>query len=167
MVKAENTGHVTTPGEEDMYRDYRYEECGLDDVIVRGMRVVVDDAGEEVYSVPNILGLHKVIAHCIITRSHGISPDELRFLRTEMGLTQAELAQVVKKDHQTIGRWERGEKPIDPNAELVIRAVAAERLGINPNVAIEELAKRCIPSAEFKTIEIDGRNPADYKAIAA
>lgn len=92
-----------------MYRDYRYTECGLDNVIVHEMNVIVDDAGDEVYCVPNIMLLHKVIAHCIITRSHGIRPEELRFLRTEIGLTQAELAQIVKKDHQTIGRWERGE----------------------------------------------------------
>lgn len=150
-----------------MITEYRYTECGLDNVIIHGMDVLIDDAGDEVYCIPNILGLHKVIAHCIITRAHGIKPEELRFLRTEMGLTQAELAELVKKDHQTIGRWERGEKPIDQNAECVIRAVAAERLGINTEMTCEELARRCIPSAEFTAIVIDGRNPTDYRPLAA
>jgi DNA-binding transcriptional regulator YiaG len=150
-----------------MANEYRYEECGLDNVVIHGMEIVVDDAGDEVYSIPNVMGLHHVIAHCIITADHGISPDELRFLRTEMGLTQAELAQLVKKDHQTIGRWERGEKPIDPNAEVVIRVIAAEKLEIDKGVSMEELARRCIPSAEFKTIAIDGSNPENYRLLAA
>lgn len=150
-----------------MQVDYRYDECGLDNVIIHGMRIIVDDAGEEVYSIPNILGLHRVIAHCIITRKHGISPQELRFLRTEMGLTQAELAHLVKKDHQTVGRWERGEKAIDQNAEFVIRMVAAERLEIDPRIQMEELVNSCIPSAEFEKIEIDGSDPAEYRPIAA
>jgi transcriptional regulator with XRE-family HTH domain len=150
-----------------MLIDYRYDECGLENVIIRGMEVRTDDSGEEVYSIPNIVGLHKVIAHCVITRAHGILPDELRFLRTEMGLTQAELAQIVKKDQQTIGRWERGEKPVDPNAEMVIRIIAAEKLGINPEMPMEAIAASCIPSAKFKAIEIDGSDPDQYRPIAA
>jgi DNA-binding transcriptional regulator YiaG len=150
-----------------MGKEYRYTECGLENVIIHGMNIVIDDAGEEVYCIPNILGLHKVIAHCIITRTHGIKPEELRFLRTEIGLTQAELAELVKKDHQTIGRWERGERPIDQNAEYVIRTIAAERLSIDPKMTCEELARRCIPTAAFEAIEIDGTNPEHYRPLAA
>lgn len=146
---------------------YRYTECGLDNVIIHGMKVIVDDAGDEVYGIPNIVGLHKVIAHCIIARSHGISPKELRFLRTEMGMTQAELAQIVKKDHQTIGRWERGDCPIDPNAEFVIRMVAAEKLNIDPRLSREEIIRRCVPTARFEAIEIDGTDPKKYRPLAA
>jgi DNA-binding transcriptional regulator YiaG len=146
--------------------DYRYTECGLDNVMISGMNILVDDAGDEVYCIKNVTGLHKVIAHAIIARPHGITPDELRFLRTEMGLTQAELAQIVKKDGQTIGRWERGEKPIDENAEVVIRMVAAEKLGIDPQMTVEEMAARCIPSATFEIIEIDGSNPGNYRLAA-
>ena len=147
--------------------DYRYTECGLDNVMIRGMNTLVDDAGEEVYGIENITGLHKAIAHCIVTRSHGINPDELRFLRTEMGLSQAELAQVVKKDHQTIGRWERGEKPIDQNAEFLIRMYAAQKLDIDPALTVEEMAARCIPSAILEVIEIDGSDPDNYQPLAA
>src|SRR5271166_3861745 len=125
--------------------DYNYAECGLDNVIIKNMSCVIDDAGEEVYEIPNILGLHKVIAACIVRHPHGISPKELRFLRTEMGMTQGELAEIVKKDHQTVGRWERGEKPIDQNAEALIRLLAAERLALPRTETIEELARRCVP----------------------
>lgn len=150
-----------------MNEGYNYTECGLDNVVIRGMQVPVDDAGEEVYSIRNILGLHRVIAHSIITSDHGILPKELRFLRTEIGLTQSELAQTVQKDHQTVGRWERGEVPIDGNAELVIRMLAAEKLGIDLNMSIEDIAKNCLPSAKFRVIAIDGSDPSHYRSLAA
>jgi len=145
--------------------DYQYTECGLDNVMIENMQVVVDDTGEEVYEIANILGLHKVIAACIIRHPHGISPKELRFLRTEMGMTQAELAEIVKKDHQTVGRWERGEKPIDQNAELLIRLLAAERLELPQHDTIEELAGRCVPAAEMQIITIDGGDPRNYRPV--
>lgn len=146
---------------------YHYVECGLDNVMIENMAPCVDDAGEEVYFIPNILGLHKVITHGIITHAVGMSPTELRFLRTEMGMTQAELARVVKKDHQTVGRWERGETPLDQNAEAVIRAIAAQRLGIDPELSMEEIAERCVPSAQVARILIDGSDPSEYKLKAA
>lgn len=151
----------------EKFVDYRYEECGLDYVTIRNMRVLVDDSGEETYCLPNITSLHKLIAASLIMRRHGLLGQELRFLRTELGLTQAELGQLVKKDHQTIGRWERGETPIDENAEVVIRTYAAEALNIPREASIEELARRCVPSAEIETIEIDGSNPDDYRRLAA
>jgi transcriptional regulator with XRE-family HTH domain len=149
-----------------MIHSYHYTACGLD-VTIEGLEPVVDDAGEKTYRIPNAIGLHRVIAHSIVVRSHGISPAELRFLRTEMGLTQSELAVVIKKDHQTVGRWERGETPIDPNAELVIRMLAVERLQLDPEMTIEEMAQRCVPSAEFSCIVVDGSEPGNYHAKAA
>lgn len=145
--------------------DYMYTECGLDNVIIQNMQVVVDDAGEEVYEMGNVLGLHKVIAACIIRHVHGIGPKELRFLRTEMGMTQAELAQIVKKDHQTVGRWERGETPIDQNAEALIRLLAAERLELPREETVEELARWCVPTAEMQVIMIDGGDPRNYRQL--
>ena len=75
-----------------MVSRYMYTACGLDDVIIEGLEPEVDDAGEKTYRLPNAIGLHRVIAHSLVVRSHGLSPKELEFLRTEMGLTQAELA---------------------------------------------------------------------------
>jgi len=146
---------------------YRYTECGLDNVEIKGMHSMTDDAGEAVYGVTNILGLHKAISHGIITKTGSIGADELRFLRTEMGLTQAELAQIVKKEHQTIGRWERGESPIDRNAEALIRLTARERLDLDTNMTTEEIAAKCVPSATLTVITIDGSDPENYHPVAA
>ena len=61
-------------------------------MFLEGVDVQQDNHGDEVYSIENILSLHKVIAHAIIGRRGGLSGPELRFLRSEMGLTQEELA---------------------------------------------------------------------------
>ena len=150
-----------------MSTDYKYTECGLDNVVIHGMQTPIDDAGEEVYTIRNVLQLHRTIAHCIITSDYGMLPKELRFLRTEIGLTQSELAKTVQKDHQTVGRWERGEVPIDGNAEFVIRMLAAEQLNVDPGMSVEEMTKNCLPSAEFRVIAIDGSDPTHYRPIAA
>ncbi|MGI9491058.1 MAG: helix-turn-helix domain-containing protein [Geminicoccaceae bacterium] len=149
-----------------MATKYRYTECGLDNVIIVNMDVVKDDAGEVVYMLPNINGLHKVIAYGILAQHFGMSPTELRYLRSEIGMTQGELARLVKKDHQTIGRWERGEKPIDQNAEAIIRRIAADRLEIDIALSMEELAMRCVPTDDFHQIIVDGSDPENYKLAA-
>lgn len=145
--------------------DYQYTESGLDNVIIRGMPAIVDDAGEEVYSFRNVVGLHKAIAACIIKHASGISPKELRFLRTEISMTQAELAMIVKKDHQTVGRWERGDTIIDQNAEALIRLLAAEKLEIDDDESVADVARRCVPSAEVQVILIDGSDPENYRPV--
>ena len=67
--------------------DHRYDECGLDNVILKGLPVVVDDDGEEVITIPNVNMLHRVLAATVASKETGLQPKELRFLRTELGLT--------------------------------------------------------------------------------
>ena len=145
---------------------YLYTECGLDNVQIEGMQPLIDDVGEEVYCVPNVTGLHKVIAYDIITREVAMSGEELRFLRTEMGLTQAELAQLVHFDGQTVGRWERGETSLDQTAEVVIRLLVFEKLELGSYDSVEHVAKRCVPTATIQIIRIDGSDPKNYKIAA-
>lgn len=106
--------------------DYRYDECGLDNVILKDFPIVVDDAGEEVVMIANVGLLHRVLTCAVASKESGLKPKEIRFLRTEMGMTQAKLAAIVGRDTQTIGRWERGETPLDQTAEMVIRKHALE-----------------------------------------
>ena len=146
---------------------FRYSECGLDDVVIEGLEVVIDDAGEEVYSIPNLPSLHRAISESIITRESGLSGKELRFLRTEMGLSQSELAEVFRVARATVNRWEKDKSEIDSNAQVVIRLLAAERLGIMPKVSVAEIAKRSVYSTDTGPIRIDGSDPAHYRPIAA
>lgn len=146
--------------------DYHYDECGLENVVLKDFPVIVDDAGEEVISIPNVNRLHQVLVRAVASKSVGLQPSEIRFLRTEMGMSQAELAKIVGKDTQTIGRWERGETEIDKPAEIVIRLRAFEFIG-GADFGIEEIAQRTVNSAVHPPILIDAHDPNDYRPIAA
>lgn len=145
---------------------YRYTESGLDNVIIEGMEIIRDDAGDEVVCIPNVNALHRTIAQGIVAHRAAMLPKELRFLRTEVGLTQAELAEVVHVDSQTIGRWERGETALQPAAETLIRRLAIERLKLDAQDSIEQLARRCVPQAGIEMIMIEASSPGAYRLAA-
>ena len=147
--------------------DYRYDECGLDNVILKDLATQKDDSGEDVVYIPNINMLHRALTMAISAKPSGLVQKELRFIRTELGLTQAELAQIVGKDAQTIGRWERGENPIDPSADTIIRVLALQHLnGGQLTMAVEDLSRRSVVSSSQLPYVIDASNPADYKLVA-
>ena len=145
---------------------YKYDGCGLDNVIIKGVTFIVDDHGEKIIQIPNINGLHKAIVESILERKSGMTGQELRFLRTEMGMTQAEMAALVHRTPLAISRWERGEQLIAGNAEALIRLHAAEQLGIDIDASVQEISASCVPSASKVEIAIDGRNPKRYRPLA-
>lgn len=146
--------------------DYRYDECGIDNVILMKLECCQDDEGELVITVPNVNILHRSLMRAIAEKGTGLTPQELRFVRTEMGMTQAELAQVVDRDGQSIGRWERGEKPIDRSAETIIRVLALQHVAAAvPDVA--KLATWSVETAGSPPIRIDASDPENYPLMAA
>ncbi|MCF4126260.1 transcriptional regulator [Methylobacterium sp. SyP6R] len=145
---------------------YRYTESGLNNVIIEGVSLLHDDAGEECVTIPNINGLHQAIAHGIVTKRSAITGAELRFLRTEMGCTQAELATIVHREPLAVSRWERNEIEIDSNAEAIIRLVARDTLQLPKDADVRDIAGWCVPSAETAPLRIDGSDPTNYKLAA-
>lgn len=148
---------------------HHYTESGLLNVYIDGIVVEVDDDGDEIITIPAVNELHQVIALGIVNHAKGISGDELRFLRSEMGLTQAELGGLVHRDKQSIGRWERNEIEIDSSAEALVRRLAIEKLRLPVDAGIDELSRRSVPTAEEQPIKIqkvnDDAHP--YELIAA
>lgn len=145
---------------------YRYTESGLDNVVVQGVDFVTDDAGEEGVTIPNIAGLHKAIATAIVMKPTNLTGKELRFLRTEMGLTQAELAVIVHREPLAMSRWERGEvEQIDTNAETLIRLHAREVLDLDVDASVKVIAGWSVPKAMTPQLVIDGSDPDNYRPL--
>jgi transcriptional regulator with XRE-family HTH domain len=145
---------------------YHYTECGLDNVIIHGISEVVDDAGEPVLTIPNVNDLHRAIAQAIVSKPYGVSGKELRFLRTEMGMTQAELAAMIHREPLAISRWERAETPVDSNAETLIRLHSIQVLRLGIVASVKEISGWATPRAEEIPIKIDGSDPSEYKIAA-
>ncbi|SDD89561.1 helix-turn-helix domain-containing protein [Rhodospira trueperi] len=122
---------------------YHFTECGLDDVWVEGVEETVDEDGDTVLVVPRVQALHRLIVRALIGRDGPLIGAEVKAIRTEMGLTQAELGDLLRKEALTVGRWERGETPIDPNADAVLRLVSNERLALGRAESAETTARRC------------------------
>ncbi len=149
---------------------YHYTESGLDNVYITGVPIEADVAGEKTITIPAINQLHRVIALGIVSHEHGMNGTELRFIRSEMGLSQAQLAKVVHRDGQTIGRWERGEIEIDEAAETIIRLLAKESLSLEIGVSIVEISKRVGSTLHNSKIEIKAsKSPGgiEYELLAA
>lgn len=156
--------------------EYLYTACGLNNVIIRGMPSRTDDAGECVIQIPMINLLHANIAFELAGKESGLLPEELKFVRTEMNLTQGQLAERIKKDLQTIGRWERGKNPIDPTAEIVIRLLTLEHLvsigfiektqECDPSFSVQEISAKCVPDIGGFPIRFNYTDTG-YSAVAA
>jgi len=146
---------------------YHYTECGLDNVLIEGMTMIEDHAGEETISIPAIGLLHQVIAEGIVTLPSKMSGRELRFIRTEMGMTQAKLAEVLKVTLLTISRWEREESPIHDAAEMLIRLMAVERLRLDVKLDVDMVSSKVTSAPRKEPIRIDGSDPKHYQLLAA
>ncbi len=104
-------------------KPYHYTDCGLDNIfLLNGFEVEQYD-GEEYVSITNIDGLWKAIGLQICLNEKTLSPKEAKFLRKQMGKTQAELAAQLRISDQTVARWEKAECSIDGPADLALRVL--------------------------------------------
>ena len=152
---------------ERMMGAYHYTECGLDNVFIEGMAEVHDHASEETLEIQAIGLLHAAIAEGIVMLPSKMSGKELRFLRTEMGLTQEKLANVLKITLLTVSRWEREESPIKDTAEMLIRLMAVEHLDLNVKLDVDTVSAKITRAARTNPFRIDGSDPSHYQLMAA
>lgn len=92
---------------------YRYVESGLENVyLLNGFE---EEDGD--LTIKDIEGLHRAIALNIVMQRKAPSGRELRFLREEMDMTQAQLAHLLGINVQSVARWEKGQT--EPNGAAV------------------------------------------------
>lgn len=146
-------------------KQYHYTECGLPDVWIDGWHVE-DDAGEETIRIPNVRSLHRLISKGIVTSVGTLTGPEIRYLRTEMGLTQTELGELVHRERLTVSRWERGESTPDGATEAYIRILASYKLQLE-RIDPEVVSAWCRLMADNKKpIHIDATDPRHYRLVA-
>ena len=153
------------------HNGYHYTECGLDDVFIIADHLQSDDEGEAVLTIPAIGMLHKVIAEGVINADGILNGKKIRFLRTEMGMTQAQLAQILHRKELTVARWEKDEVGIDAALDLILRQLAAEKLDVpfGQGQTIEMLCLERVPTKQPKPIKAklnDDKGLPRYTLIA-
>lgn len=114
-----------------------YTMCGLDDVFLQnGYKRYLTPEGSGV-AVANLDGLHRAIGLHIVARKILLSGKEIRFLRTQMDLTQSELARLIGCDTQQIARYEKGENRIPGPADRLLRMIYRNIL--DGEIAVREI----------------------------
>ena len=143
---------------------YHYTESGLDNVYLYNISVMQDVAGEDTICIPHINQLHKVIATALLHKKGELTGKEIRFLRTNALLSQAELAELIGKDGQTVGRWERGECPLDKSMDMLIRLALLQTMNMPLNFT--QISHLSSQKPANDNINIDGSNQ-HYKLMTA
>jgi putative transcriptional regulator len=120
---------------------YHYRECGLRNVWLANGYEEHDTPYGSGVSIHDVEGLHKAIACGLIAKGAKLTGTELRFLRQEMGLSQAKLATMLGNEAQTVALWEkRGGQP--KIADRFIRAIYREQN--EGNAHIREMIDRLV-----------------------
>lgn len=120
-----------------------YKACGLDNTWLLNGFAISETAYGPGVAVEDADGLHKALAHALVSDKQPITGQELRFLRKHMNLSQQGLAKLLGSSGQRIARWEKGQSGIDPAAERLVRLLVLNWLQENRDVqkALEELAE--------------------------
>lgn len=108
--------------------DYRYKECGLDNVVLLALTVYKCNCGEEMPVIPIMEDIHKVIALETIQSKTVLSGKQIRFLRKEMELKATELADILGANKVTVSRWESGEEHIGHANDKLIRVLYLRKM---------------------------------------
>ena len=129
----------------ELGQPYRYEECGLDNVILLSgyEHQVIDD--ETYTSIHDVNDLHERILESLALKKELLSAKEIRFIRREMNLTQVALGNLIGSSGQAVGRWEKlGEKPTNiplPN-DLLLKIIIQDHVkGIRPFELLKGLSE--------------------------
>lgn len=107
-------------------RNYRDTESGISNVILQGVDVAVcPKCGNSDVIIPRVGKIHRAIAQALVSSPARLTGEQLRFLRTHLGLSGVELGRYLHTDKTKISKWERGEDRIGPATDRLIRLLAA------------------------------------------
>ena len=114
------TNKITNKKSENMYH---YVDSGLDFVYLQnGFEVIEDKYLGKMVAIHNLDGLNKLIGNYIVEHCPCLRGQELRFLRSELKMSQTNMADLVGSDIRTIQRWEKDRNnQIDAAADKLIR----------------------------------------------
>lgn len=86
---------------------YHYRESGLSNVyLTNGYREVVTAYGRSVV-IEDVEGLHAALATTMVIERQHLTGREVRFIRKFLSLTQAQLANLLGVEEQSVRRWEK------------------------------------------------------------
>lgn len=147
---------------------YHYTECGLDYVFIEGgVETHATPYGEGI-SIADVEGLHRAIGTAIVSRPQPLRGAELRFLRSNMDITQARLADMLGSTEQSVRLWEKSrDKPLGGPVDRLLRMIYMEHTGRRLSVRrVVEVVTRD-PVTTAVDLRTNGRTWEPTSAVAA
>lgn len=144
---------------------YHYTACGLDNVYLQGLDTFTGDDAEDTFIIPNINLLHRSIAASIATAEGRMTAQEVRYLRTWLGHTQEELADLLDVTRATVNRWETAKSDIPAPVDALVRVMVQE--ACDEKLSVSELMEKARLLIADKSHLIDGSDPKNYSPVAA
>jgi len=118
-----------------------YNDCGLDDVYLLGGYERIETPYGAGIVVKDLDDLHNAITLYLVSEKKVLSGKELRFLRKQLNLTQAELGRRLRLSDQQVARWEKEQCEISGPADLLLRLLCAKHLGVNVDAALDQMER--------------------------
>lgn len=120
---------------------FHYRACGLDNVYLRSGYTQRDVGGETYTSVQNADELHEALAAHLVLRRKVLRGQEVRFLRKFLGLTQAELGDILSVSDQSVARYEKEQVALEGPADRFLRVIVMGKLtgAVDPVAIVEEI----------------------------
>lgn len=140
MSKAEIYFHG---GSDPAPKPYHYKECGLPNVFLANGYEIETIDGDEYVNIHNVDELWRAIAMNLVSSQKLLSPREIRYLRGQMDYTQAELADLLGVEDQTVARWEKGQARLPGPADRAIRIfyLASDAAGEDGRLMLNKLVE--------------------------
>ena len=105
---------------------YRYKESGLSNVVLHGVELrTCAKCGEQEIALPRMISLHRAIAEAIVNSPGKLTGEQFRYLRKHLGMSGEDIGKYLHTDRTKISKWERGEDPIGPASDRLMRMVAS------------------------------------------
>jgi putative zinc finger/helix-turn-helix YgiT family protein len=79
--------------------------------------------GEYEVAIPAIEDLNRVLVDTVIRKKGRLKGGEIRFLRSYLGYSGADFAELIGSSASTVSKWESDSQPIGHHADLLLRAL--------------------------------------------
>ena len=108
--------------------NYHYTESGLSNIVLVGVEVrSCATCGEREVVIPRLDELHRAIARTVIEQKSQLVPEQIRFLRKDLGWSQSDLAAYMSVQAETVSRWETGNQDMGSVADRLLRLLVNNR----------------------------------------
>lgn len=135
--------------------NYPFKESGLPNVILKGVETIrCTECGNADPIIPRANELMKQLVLAVVEKPHGLTGQEVRFLRKHLGMSGSTFASHLGVDRSVVSRWENGHDPIGPQSDRLIRTVAISLGGLK-NRAEQVVRKFSIIADGSKTVKIE------------